>query len=189
MACHESTISSHKTTPDAAVTGPGGAPAGTDTLEQPDNEQERVTVGTSHNQALKQYEIYRSGILAGFLRYSVNGKQLWLLYTELTKRKMPLSLADDLIRSVLQDAASQRVEVFPFCPAVRRFMYDHPGYVQLVPRDERPRFSLPEPTEALIFAGKAPVKESLAPFRTVRDNGVRRPQRRRNRSAQTTRLA
>lgn len=147
------------------------------------DEPERITIGLSHNQALHRYEIYRSGVLAGFLRYSVNSKQLWLLYTEMTKRNLPLSLAEDLIRSVLHDAGSHRVDVFPFCPAVRRFMCTHPGYLALVPAEERPRFQLPDPQQALAALSGTPAAGKPAPFQAASDNGVRRPaRRRRNRS-------
>lgn len=145
--------------------------------------EDHPVLATSHNQALSQFEIYRSGVLAGFIRYSMNGRQLWLLYTQVTKRSEELSIAGDLIRYVLDDAGRHRVAVYPFCPAIRRFMCEHPSYIQLVPQEERERFQLPNPAAAVqMLRTDGATAGKMAPFLDAMDGGVRRePRRRRNR--------
>lgn len=100
-------------------------------------------VALVHNIALSQVEAYLSGQLAGYLRYSMRGAEIWVLYLHGSKRPEAKFVPQDLISLVLDDAGRHRIAVHPYCLEVRTFMRDHPTFLQLVPQEWRARFRLP----------------------------------------------
>lgn len=100
-------------------------------------------VALVHNITLSQFEAYLSGQLAGYLRYSMRGAEMWILYLHESKLPEAKSVPQDLIRLVLDDAGRHRIAVHPYCLEVRTFMREHPTYLQLVPQEWRARFRLP----------------------------------------------
>lgn len=101
-------------------------------------------VALVHNLALSQFEAYSYGRLTGYLRYSMRGPEMWLLYLQLTTDVGGVEAPESLIRQVLDDAARCRIAVHPYCLEVRTFMRENPGYLPLVPNEWRGRFRLPE---------------------------------------------
>lgn len=95
------------------------------------------------NLALSQLEAYVSGHLAGYVRYSMRGSEIWLLYLHLTSVPGAAGVRDDLIRLVLDDAGERRIAVHPYCPEVREYMRNNPEFLPLVPQEWRSRFRLP----------------------------------------------
>lgn len=106
-------------------------------------------VALVHNLALFQFEAYSSGRLVGYLRYSMRGSELWLLYLHLAKDGDGADVPHGLIRQVLDEAARRRIAVHPYCLEVRSFMRENPGYLSLVPNEWRGRFRLPAGTAAI----------------------------------------
>lgn len=76
-------------------------------------------VALVHNIALSQFESYLSGQLAGYLRYSMRGAEIWVLYLHESKRPEAKFVPQDLISLVLDDAGRHRIAVHPYCLEVR----------------------------------------------------------------------
>lgn len=100
-------------------------------------------VALVHNLALSQFEAYSFGRLVGYLRYSMRGPEMWLLYLHLAKGGVCVDVRESLIRQVLDDAARCRIAVHPYSLEVRTFMRENPAYLRLVPNEWRGRFRLP----------------------------------------------
>ena len=87
-----------------------------------------------------QYDAYVDGAVAGSLHYRIEGDQMWLLYTAMAPEYQGTDLEDRLIRNALADAHRRRMPVLPFCHQVRKRIFAHPVYLQLVPAEDRLRF-------------------------------------------------
>ena len=46
------------------------------------------------------------------------------------------------MQSSLDAARERQLTVLPYCPFVRKWISEHPGYAELVPPDRRKQFSL-----------------------------------------------
>ncbi|GLB68010.1 N-acetyltransferase [Arthrobacter mangrovi] len=92
------------------------------------------------NFGASQYDAYVDGAVAGSLHYRVEGDQMWLLYTAVGQDHKETGLEDRLIRYALADAHRRRLMVLPFCHEVRKRVFAHPVYLQLVPAADRDRF-------------------------------------------------
>ena len=57
-----------------------------------------------------------------------------------TREYRGTELEDRLIRTALSDAHRRRLPVLPFCHQVRKRVFAHPVYLQLVPAEDRQRF-------------------------------------------------
>jgi uncharacterized protein len=117
-----------------------------------------------------QYDAYVDGAVAGSLHYRIEGDQMWLLHTAAGQDVHGVGLADALIRRALSDAYRGRLSVLPFCHEVRKRIFAHPVYLQLVPGADRERFrvSIEESTNAQVSLtagtslGMARVREAAA---------------------------
>lgn len=92
------------------------------------------------NFGASQYDAYVDGAVAGSLHYRVEGDQMWLLLTAVGQDHKGFGLEDRLIRYALADAHRRRLMVLPFCHQVRKRVFAHPVYLQLVPAADRERF-------------------------------------------------
>ena len=92
------------------------------------------------NFGASQYDAYVDGAVAGSLHYRVEGDQMWLLYTAVGQDLRGMGLEDRLIRYALADAHRRRLMVLPFCHEVRKRIFAHPVYLQLIPAADRKRF-------------------------------------------------
>ncbi|PYI37277.1 hypothetical protein CVS30_16290 [Arthrobacter psychrolactophilus] len=101
-------------------------------------------VALVHNLVLSQFEAYVSGLLAGYVRYSMRGAEMWLLHVHVANVGAVNDVPQKLIRLVLDDAGRRRIAVNPYCLEVRAFMRENPSYLQLVPQKWRGRFRLPD---------------------------------------------
>jgi hypothetical protein len=103
-----------------------------------------------NNLSSRRFEIYHDGHLAGYLRYQMNGSELWLLNTQMTGLPPTRVLSDLLIRNAVESAFRHRVSMLPFCPMVRQFVGENPQYLSLVPAARRDLFHLaPQQPEVL----------------------------------------
>ena len=87
-----------------------------------------------------RYDAYVDGAVAGSLHYRLEGEQMWLLYTAMAPEYRGTELEDRLIRTALSDAHRRRLPVLPFCHQVRKRVFAHPVYLQLMPAEDRQRF-------------------------------------------------
>ncbi|EMY32698.1 hypothetical protein D477_018736 [Arthrobacter crystallopoietes BAB-32] len=92
------------------------------------------------NFGASQYDAYVDGAVAGSLHYRIEGDQMWLLHTAVGQDFRGTGLDDRLIRNALADAHRRRLSVLPFCHEVRKRIFAHPVYLQLVPAGDRDRF-------------------------------------------------
>ena len=89
-----------------------------------------------------RYEILVDGELAGFVQYHLRNDVIALIHTETDDRFRGHGLAGHLIRSTLDAARERHLSILPYCPYARRWIAEHPEYVDLVPHDRRPEFRL-----------------------------------------------
>jgi predicted GNAT family acetyltransferase len=72
-----------------------------------------------HNPAASQFDIYDNGVVAGYLRYRMEGSEIWFLTTTIMPRYQGKDFETELIRSVLDDAHHRRLGVLPYCPELQ----------------------------------------------------------------------
>lgn len=89
-----------------------------------------------------RYEIRVDGQLAGHIEFHREDGLLAVDHTEIDDSFAGQGLGSKLVRGVLDDARERGLSVLPFCPFVRSWIERHPGYLDLVPADQRARFEL-----------------------------------------------
>lgn len=90
----------------------------------------------------ERYEIDVDGVRGGFVQYLRDTDEIALIHTETDPRFRGHGLGGHLIAAVLDEARQQGVAVLPYCPFVRRYLAEHPAYLDLVPAGRRPEFGL-----------------------------------------------
>ena len=80
-----------------------------------------------------RFEIERDGILA-YLEYSLIGKVLELIETEVPQSLRGKGVAHLLVGSALTWARAHKVKVDVICPVVAHYIKKHPEYADLVLR-------------------------------------------------------
>ena len=86
---------------------------------------EKVTTG--------RFEIERDGAVA-YLEYTMTGKVLGLIHTEVPEKLRGLGLASALAETALQYARENKMKVDVICPSVFDDLAKHPEYSDLVMR-------------------------------------------------------
>lgn len=87
--------------------------------------QQKVTTG--------RFEIEQDGHIA-YLEYSVAGKIVALLHTEVPRELRGKSLASELTKTALQWARDNQMKVDVVCPSVAGYLKRHKDYSDLVLR-------------------------------------------------------
>lgn len=96
---------------------------------------------TLQNSLLKsRFELYEDGCVVGLLHYEMHGGQMWILNIQTSRLCDGPNLVNDLISRVLVDARRRRLEIIPYCHAVRRYMAGRPHFVTLMPSDNPGHF-------------------------------------------------
>jgi uncharacterized protein len=90
----------------------------------------------------QRFEIRADGELAGVIMYHMRGATIAFLHTETEERFRGQGVAGLLVQSSLDWARARHLSVLPYCPYVKRWIAEHPGYRDLVPEDRRPDFDL-----------------------------------------------
>lgn len=85
--------------------------------------QQEVTTG--------RFEIEQDGQIA-YLEYTIAGKILALLHTEVPEELRGRGLASELAKSALQWARDNHMKVDVICPSVSAFLKRHPEYSDLI---------------------------------------------------------
>ena len=89
-----------------------------------------------------RFEILADGELAGFVLYHPRGHEIAFTHTETDDRFRGHGLASQLAQAALDAARARHLAVLPYCPFVRSWIAEHPGYADLVPAGRRPQFGL-----------------------------------------------
>lgn len=89
-------------------------------------------VSVRTNEAEHQYEILVGGEVAGFATYTDRDGARELPHTVVDPKYRGQGLSKPLIQHALDDAQANGLRVIPTCPAVERFIEQHPEYKGLV---------------------------------------------------------
>lgn len=89
-----------------------------------------------------RFEILQGDEVVGFLQYHRRPGLIALTHTEVGEAHEGEGLGGELVRSVLDRARDERLEVLPFCPFVNGYIKRHREYVDLVPEHHRRQFGL-----------------------------------------------
>jgi len=104
-----------------------------------------MTTQIQDNPAERRFEILQDGVRAGLADYTITGDRMTLTHTETSPEFGGRGLARRLIGFALDEARARGLSVVPVCPYALRVITEHQDeYLDLVPADERGRFSLPE---------------------------------------------
>jgi uncharacterized protein len=89
-----------------------------------------------------RYSIEADGRLAGFVTYKLSGQEIAFKHAEIEPSLQRKGLASDLVQFALDDAERRGLDVLPYCPFVRSYIFDHPEYRDLVPTSAWDSFDL-----------------------------------------------
>jgi hypothetical protein len=101
-----------------------------------------VEARVQDNPVSGRFEVLVDEEVAGFVEYQRNGSTVLFIHTEVDPRVEGHGVGSILAAGALDVARSQRSSVLPFCPFIRDYIERHPGYLDLVPADQRARFRL-----------------------------------------------
>ncbi|GAA2729490.1 GNAT family N-acetyltransferase [Actinocorallia aurantiaca] len=107
---------------------------------------EQQNTRVADDREARRFELFLEDELAGFIDYKPTNAGLSFLHTEIDPRFGGRGLGSVLVGGALDAVRSEGLSVLPFCPFVRRYIQDHPEYLELVPADRRARFELPAET-------------------------------------------
>ena len=91
-----------------------------------------------------RFEISVDGEVAGFSEYRRRPGLIAFIHTLIDPRFEGHGLATQLVREALAEARSEGLSVLPFCPFVRSHIAGHAEYLDLVPKNLRAKFDLPD---------------------------------------------
>ncbi len=92
------------------------------------------------NALFSRFELYRNGVMAGYVQYDMRGGDVHLLHAVIDPRFRRLGLEPVLMQAVLLNAHRRRLAVVPYCPEAQDFLRDHPQFLSLIPAKQRRRF-------------------------------------------------
>lgn len=94
------------------------------------------------NALFSRFELYRNGVMAGYVQYDMRGGDVLLLHTVVDPRFRRQGLEPVLMQAVLLNAHRRRLAVMPYCPEAQEFLSAHPQFLSLIPVKQRRRFKL-----------------------------------------------
>lgn len=94
------------------------------------------------NALFSRFELYRNGVMAGYVQYEMRGGDVLLLQAVIDSRFRRMGLEPVLMQAVLFNAHRRRLAVMPYCPEAQDFLLAHPQYLSLIPTKQRRRFKL-----------------------------------------------
>ena len=101
-----------------------------------------MDVEVTDNPDKARFEIVADGELAGFAQYHLRDGVIAFTHTETDDRFRGHGLASQLVQAALDAARARHLAVLPYCPFVRSWIAEHPGYADLVPAGRREQFGL-----------------------------------------------
>ncbi|MBS1850758.1 MAG: N-acetyltransferase [Acidobacteria bacterium] len=96
-----------------------------DIFQRKAQKQEKVTTG--------RFELEKDGLVA-YLEYTLTGKVLALIHSEVPEALRGQGLAAALAENALQWARAHHLKVDVICPSVEHYLAEHPEYNDLVLR-------------------------------------------------------
>jgi predicted GNAT family acetyltransferase len=106
------------------------------------SEQAEQVISVRDNADAERTEIYVDDELAGFVQYKRKDGLIALIHTEIDPAFGGRGLGGKLAAAVLDQAAEDGIQVFPFCPFINGYIQKHEQYVALVPEAMRAKFDL-----------------------------------------------
>ena len=82
--------------------------------------------------------------VAGYTEYRVGPGVRAFMHTIIDDKFRGQGLASQLVKFGLDETRGEGLLVEPYCPFTRRYIKEHAEYVDLVPKDRRADFDLPE---------------------------------------------
>ena len=101
-----------------------------------------VDVRVADNPGQSRFEALADGELAGFAVYGRHGDEIAFVHTEVDDAFEGQGVGSQLAAGALDQAREQGLKVLPFCPFIRSYIAKHDEYLDLVPEDQREKFSL-----------------------------------------------
>ncbi len=92
------------------------------------------------NALFSRFELYRNGVMAGYVQYDMRGGNILLLHSVIDPRFRRLGLEPVLMQAVLLNAHRRRLAVMPYCPEAQDFLSQNPQFLSLIPAKQRRRF-------------------------------------------------
>jgi predicted GNAT family acetyltransferase len=96
------------------------------------------------NVEASRYEAFEEGARVGLVQYRRTPDKISFIHTETADEAQGRGVGSRLVAQALAEARAAGLMVLPFCPFVRRYVADHPEYLDLVPESRRGAFGLPE---------------------------------------------
>ncbi|MCU1633725.1 MAG: hypothetical protein JWM61_2377 [Micrococcaceae bacterium] len=93
------------------------------------------------NALFSRFELFRDGVMAGYMQYEMRGSHVLLLHSVIDPRFRRMGLEPVLMQAVLLNAHRRRLAVVPYCPEAQNFLAAHPQYLSLIPAAQRRRFA------------------------------------------------
>lgn len=94
------------------------------------------------NALFSRFELYRNGVMAGYVQYEMRGGSVLLLHAVIDPKFRRLGLEPVLMQAVLLNAHRRRLAVVPYCREAQDFLAEHPQFLALIPARQRRRFRL-----------------------------------------------
>lgn len=92
---------------------------------------------TLHNNLEKsQFELYQDGQMATLVHYEMHDDQMSILSTQIHPLHRKHDLTEYLFAKVLVDGRRHRIEIVPYCRAIRPYMAGHPHLASLTPAQQ-----------------------------------------------------
>jgi predicted GNAT family acetyltransferase len=82
--------------------------------------------------------------MAGYTEYRVGPRVRAFMHTIVDDKFRGKGLASQLVKWALDETRGEGLLVEPYCPFTRRYIKEHTEYLDLVPKDRRADFDLPE---------------------------------------------
>jgi uncharacterized protein len=89
-----------------------------------------------------RFEIREGNRVLGLASYHVDDGLMTLPHTEVDPSVGGQGLGTALVAGVLDAARERGLHVLPYCSFVRRYILQHPDYLELVTEEDRPHFGL-----------------------------------------------
>ncbi len=89
-----------------------------------------------NNEGAQRWEAHLDQHLA-VAEYRRRGETIFFIHTEVPRELDGKGVASQLVKTALDEARRQHLEVVPFCPFVAGYIRRHPDYKALVPADYR----------------------------------------------------
>ncbi|TML79606.1 MAG: N-acetyltransferase [Actinobacteria bacterium] len=91
--------------------------------------------------------------MAGYTEYRTGPGVRAFMHTIIDEKFRGQGLASQLVKWALDETKGEGLLVEPYCPFTRRYIQEHPEYLDLVQEDRREDFDLPRSSPAAPAAG------------------------------------